>query len=146
MNGRENNFPGTETGYHAVTYGWLVDQIVRHVDEKHRSVGTFFREEIAEPNGIDFHIGLPTSEEWRVARLSTNTFLDSLSEVCYSYVNISQVATDYRAIKYFLLMKKFFSVSNFATLTEQSPGHPHEASLYQHSLDHFLQQRRPPSN
>ena len=40
--------PGTKSGYHAVTYGWLVDQIIRRVDPKKRSVGQFFREEIAE--------------------------------------------------------------------------------------------------
>lgn len=43
--------PGRGTGYHTFTYGWLVDQIVRHADEKHRGIGQFFREEIAQPNG-----------------------------------------------------------------------------------------------
>ncbi|KIH50635.1 hypothetical protein ANCDUO_19283 [Ancylostoma duodenale] len=40
--------PGTETGYHALTYGWLVDQIIRRVDPKHRSVGVYFKEEFAQ--------------------------------------------------------------------------------------------------
>lgn len=43
--------PGSTFAYHAFTYGWLVDQIIRHTDEKHRGIGQFFREEIAEPNG-----------------------------------------------------------------------------------------------
>lgn len=43
--------PGRSTGYHAFTYGWLADQIVRHTDEKHRGIGQFLREEIAKPNG-----------------------------------------------------------------------------------------------
>jgi CubicO group peptidase (beta-lactamase class C family) len=56
--------PGTQHGYHAVTFGWLVGEIVRRVSG--RSLGTFFREEIAEPLGIDFWIGLPESEHHRV--------------------------------------------------------------------------------
>lgn len=43
--------PGKSSGYHAFTYGWLVDQIVRHTDEKKRGVGQFLREEITQPNG-----------------------------------------------------------------------------------------------
>lgn len=43
--------PGTKTGYHAYTYGWLVDQIVRHTDDKKRGIGQFFREEIASKLG-----------------------------------------------------------------------------------------------
>ncbi|VDM75447.1 unnamed protein product [Strongylus vulgaris] len=43
--------PGTRLGYQALTYGWLVDQIIRHTDEKKRGIGQFLREEIAEPNG-----------------------------------------------------------------------------------------------
>ncbi|VDM83828.1 unnamed protein product [Strongylus vulgaris] len=43
--------PGTGSGYHTYTYGWLVDQIVRHTDEKKRGIGQFLREEITQPNG-----------------------------------------------------------------------------------------------
>uniref|UniRef100_A0A0K0DAZ5 Beta-lactamase domain-containing protein n=1 Tax=Angiostrongylus cantonensis TaxID=6313 RepID=A0A0K0DAZ5_ANGCA len=43
--------PGMSSGYHALTYGWLVDQIVRHTDDKKRSIGQFLREEITGPNG-----------------------------------------------------------------------------------------------
>ncbi|EPB68498.1 beta-lactamase [Ancylostoma ceylanicum] len=62
--------PGRSSGYHPFTYGWLVDQIVRHTDEKKRGIGQFLREEITQPHGIDFHIGLASSEEYRVARVS----------------------------------------------------------------------------
>ena len=48
--------PGTRHGYHALTYGWLVGEVIRRITGK--SVGTYFREEIAAPLGIDFHIGL----------------------------------------------------------------------------------------
>lgn len=44
--------PGTRTGYHVMTFGWLVDQLIRRIDPKHRSVGQFFRDEIGEPFGM----------------------------------------------------------------------------------------------
>jgi CubicO group peptidase (beta-lactamase class C family) len=61
--------PGTAHGYHAVTFGWLVGEVVRRVTG--RSLGTYFRQEIAEPLGLDFHIGLPELEHGRVAEMST---------------------------------------------------------------------------
>jgi CubicO group peptidase (beta-lactamase class C family) len=57
--------PGTRNGYHLITFGWLVGEVVRRVSG--RSLGTFFREEVAEPLGLDFWIGLPEEVEPRVA-------------------------------------------------------------------------------
>ena len=57
--------PGTRSGYHMITFGWLVGEVVRRVSGK--SLGQFFREEIAGPQGLDFWIGLPQSEEARLA-------------------------------------------------------------------------------
>jgi len=59
--------PGERHGYHAVTYGWLVGEVVRRITGK--SLGTYFRDEVARPLGADFHIGLPASEDARVAPL-----------------------------------------------------------------------------
>jgi len=59
--------PGTAHGYHALTYGWLAGELVRRVDG--RTLGTFFADEVAGPLGLDFWIGLPEEQEWRVARL-----------------------------------------------------------------------------
>ena len=59
--------PGTAPGYHALTQGYLVGEVIRRITG--RSLGTVFREEIAEPLGADFHIGLPASEDHRVAHL-----------------------------------------------------------------------------
>ena len=59
--------PGTDHGYHALTYGWLVGEVVRRVSG--RTIGTFFAEEVAKPLGLDFFIGLPAAEEDRVAPL-----------------------------------------------------------------------------
>lgn len=59
--------PGTASGYHAMTQGYLQGELVRRVDG--RSIGTFFREEVAEPLGADFHIGLPAEHDHRVGEL-----------------------------------------------------------------------------
>ncbi len=60
--------PGEGMGYHAETQGFLLGEIVRRVDG--RTLGTFFRDEVAGPLGIDFYVGLPRSEHGRVADLS----------------------------------------------------------------------------
>ncbi len=57
--------PGTRNGYHMLSFGWTVGELVRRVSG--RSLGTFFREELAQPLGIDFWIGLPEASEPSVA-------------------------------------------------------------------------------
>jgi CubicO group peptidase (beta-lactamase class C family) len=59
--------PGTANGYHAITYGHLVGEVVRRAAGT--TIGAFFRDEVAKPLGVDFHIGLPASEDARVADL-----------------------------------------------------------------------------
>ncbi|MFX1324850.1 MAG: serine hydrolase domain-containing protein [Promethearchaeota archaeon] len=59
--------PGTKCGYHAVTHGYLLGELVRRVTGK--SLGTFFREEIAIPLNADFHIGLSEEHDPRVGEL-----------------------------------------------------------------------------
>jgi CubicO group peptidase (beta-lactamase class C family) len=49
--------PGTQVGYHGMTYGYLVGELVRRVSG--RSLGTFFRDEVATPLGLRAWIGLP---------------------------------------------------------------------------------------
>lgn len=61
--------PGTRHGYHATTFGWLVGEIVRRASG--RSLGRYFAEEIVAPLAADAWIGLPASEEPRVARLQS---------------------------------------------------------------------------
>ncbi|MEX2032098.1 MAG: serine hydrolase domain-containing protein, partial [Dehalococcoidia bacterium] len=62
--------PGTECGYHAVTWGWLVGEVTRRAAGAH-SFGQYFRDVVATPLGAerDFYIGLPDSEHDRVARI-----------------------------------------------------------------------------
>jgi CubicO group peptidase (beta-lactamase class C family) len=59
--------PGTDGGYHAITQGFLVGEVVRRVTG--RSLGTFFAEEVAGPLDADFHIGLPAEHDGRVAAI-----------------------------------------------------------------------------
>ncbi|MFD4561416.1 serine hydrolase domain-containing protein [Streptomyces sp. NPDC058469] len=59
--------PGTAAGYHALTFGFLIGEIVRRITG--RSLGDFFAEEVATPLGADFHIGLSADDDHRVAPL-----------------------------------------------------------------------------
>jgi len=56
--------PGTRHGYHTLTLGWYQNELIRRTDPDHRSLGTFFQDEIASPLGIDFFIGLPPSVDF----------------------------------------------------------------------------------
>lgn len=59
--------PGTEHGYHALTFGWLAGELIRRVDG--RGVGQFIQEEIAGPLGVEIYVGLPEALENRVVPL-----------------------------------------------------------------------------
>ena len=59
--------PGTKSGYHAVTQGNLEGEILYRITGKR--MGAWFRDEVAGPTGADFHMGLPESEDGRVAEL-----------------------------------------------------------------------------
>ncbi|MFD7787528.1 serine hydrolase domain-containing protein [Streptomyces nojiriensis] len=60
--------PGTEHGYHAQTYSWLLSELVLRATG--RTVGSVLAEEIAEPLGLEFWIGLPETEAHRVGRVA----------------------------------------------------------------------------
>ncbi|KAG8630690.1 hypothetical protein KVT40_002309 [Elsinoe batatas] len=57
--------PGTGSGYHAVTYGHLIGEVVRRVTSK--TLGQFITDELATPLGADFRLGCPDSEVQRMA-------------------------------------------------------------------------------
>jgi CubicO group peptidase (beta-lactamase class C family) len=59
--------PGTASGYHALTYGHLIGEVVRRLTGQR--LGEFFADHIAGPLGADFHIGLSPAEFPRVANL-----------------------------------------------------------------------------
>ena len=57
--------PGTKSGYHAITHGYLLGELVRHITGK--SLGTFFKEEVSGPLNADFHIGFGQEHDNRAA-------------------------------------------------------------------------------
>ncbi|KAL4219535.1 hypothetical protein ACF0H5_022111 [Mactra antiquata] len=76
--------PGSEFGYHGVTYGLYVDTLIRKVDPKHRNVAQFFRDEIGDPFDLDMFINTPKEEHYRVARLHTQAQWKMLLETLMS--------------------------------------------------------------
>ncbi|KAL5018586.1 hypothetical protein ScPMuIL_004308 [Solemya velum] len=100
---------GNGFGYHPTTFGLYVDMIVRKVDRKWRGVSDYFREEIALPFGIDFHIGLPKHLQYRATReqLVTpfNHFADLLKSPKYkgdpeaARAVVSNRPSDYGGVK-----------------------------------------------
>ncbi|MCT7353172.1 beta-lactamase family protein [Streptomyces sp. 15-116A] len=60
--------PGTDHGYHALTYGWLVDELVRRVTGG-RGSGEWIADEIVAPLGLDLWVGLPDAQTHRVGRV-----------------------------------------------------------------------------
>ena len=59
--------PGTKHGYHAITYGWLIGEVMKRVTGK--SPGAYFRDEIARPLAIDCHIGLDAADDARCGQM-----------------------------------------------------------------------------
>jgi CubicO group peptidase (beta-lactamase class C family) len=64
--------PGTRHGYHTMTLGLYMQELIRRADPKRRTLGRFFREEIAKPLDLEFYIGLPREvPAERIATLET---------------------------------------------------------------------------
>jgi CubicO group peptidase (beta-lactamase class C family) len=64
--------PGRKHGYHMWTQGWYLSALIRRVDPQHRSLAQFFQDEVAQPLGLEFYMGLPPSvPDTRVATLKT---------------------------------------------------------------------------
>ena len=73
--------PGTASGYHAISQGYLVGEVVRRASGA-ASLGTFFRDELALPLGADFHIGTPAEHDHRVAKvIAPPVMADQMAEL-----------------------------------------------------------------
>lgn len=59
--------PGTQHGYHALTYGYLVGELIKRITGL--TPGAFVRQELTDPLGLDFHIGVSAEFEPRIAEL-----------------------------------------------------------------------------
>ena len=73
--------PGSASGYHPVTYGFLAGEIARRADKDQRSLGRILREELCQPSGLDVWIGLPSSEHGRCAEMQKPKALANMGEI-----------------------------------------------------------------
>ena len=71
--------PGRKHGYHSATIGLFIQQLVLRIDEKGRTIGQYFRDEIAKPLGIEFYIGLP--EDFEASQLATLKMINPLMAI-----------------------------------------------------------------
>lgn len=88
--------PGTASAYHAITYGYLVGEVIRRVAG--RSVGTVFAEEIARPLKLELWIGLPPEQEPRVARQFTRR-PDATVEQTRAFLAAAGIDLEHRMVK-----------------------------------------------
>ena len=80
--GQEPLFPpGSASGYHPVTYGYLTGEIARLSDKDMRSLGRILREDLCAPNNIDVWIGLPEDEHHRCSAMIKPKALADLGEI-----------------------------------------------------------------
>ena len=73
--------PGSASGYHPVTYGFLASEIARRTDKDMRTLGRILREDLCGPDNIDAWIGLPASESPRCAQMIKPRALADLGEI-----------------------------------------------------------------
>src|SRR5215210_123365 len=72
--------PGTRHGYHGVSLGWYMGELMRRVDPDGRTLGRVFREDVAAPLGLDVHFGVPPSvPKRRIARIERTNALKAIS-------------------------------------------------------------------
>ena len=73
--------PGSASGYHPVTYGFLAGEIARRTDKDMRSLGRILREDLCAPNDIDVWIGLPEEEHHRCSVMIKPKAMADLDEM-----------------------------------------------------------------
>lgn len=111
---------GKDVGYHTLTYGALLDIIVRRVDPNGRHLSEYFREEIAIPNDLDTFIGLPYEQNYRATRLGKmpRASLDLFKSCAAEYRTLAfnlLFTTDshvIRSLKYPKLYFEDYSINN----------------------------------
>ena len=82
--------PGTRSGYHAATQGYLVGEIVRRTTGQ--TLGEFLSREVATPLGADFHIGTPAGLDVRVALLIPPADLGNFNDLTFEDDNAREIA------------------------------------------------------
>lgn len=61
--------PGSQSGYHPVTFGFLTGEVARRADPKHRRLGQILAEDLARPAQADVHIGIDPQDNARVSEI-----------------------------------------------------------------------------
>ncbi|KAL4221526.1 hypothetical protein ACF0H5_019783 [Mactra antiquata] len=87
--------PGEHFGYHALTFGLYVDELIQRVDKQGRDTATIFKEEIADKFDIDFSMNTPAHESYRAARLVPRTKYQLLLD---SFVYTRYLKSIYRIV------------------------------------------------
>lgn len=73
--------PGSASGYHPVTYGFLAGEIAQRADKQQRSLGQILRDELCSPGNADVWIGLPPSEHGRCADMQKPKALAEMGDI-----------------------------------------------------------------
>jgi CubicO group peptidase (beta-lactamase class C family) len=71
--------PGTASGYHAATYGFIAGEIFRRIDG--RTMGQAVADDLRHAHGLDLWIGVPASEDDRVAEVERPRKLPDFGEI-----------------------------------------------------------------
>jgi CubicO group peptidase (beta-lactamase class C family) len=88
---------GAKHGYHAMTYGYLLGEVIRRVSGK--TVGRFLADEVTGPLGAEFYIGLPEALEPRVSTLIAMTLgMSSEQRDAFKDIDINSLPEEFRAI------------------------------------------------
>jgi CubicO group peptidase (beta-lactamase class C family) len=77
--------PGTQTGYHTISYGWILGEVIRRITG--RDLGVFFAEEVAQPLGVEASIGVARELHDRIPTILPNMWPDAMPEVFREYMN-----------------------------------------------------------
>ncbi len=85
--------PGTQTGYHTITYGWLLGEVIRRVDG--RDLSSFFAEEVAQPLGVEASIGVTRALHDRIPTILPNMWPEAMPDILRQYTeNVLAFARD----------------------------------------------------
>ncbi|HYZ93507.1 MAG TPA: serine hydrolase domain-containing protein, partial [Actinomycetota bacterium] len=85
--------PGTQTGYHTISYGWILGEVIRRIDG--RRLDEFFSEEVARPLGVEASIGVPHELHHRIPTILPNIWPDAMPDVLKEYMeNVLALARD----------------------------------------------------
>ncbi|VDO57012.1 unnamed protein product, partial [Onchocerca flexuosa] len=94
-----------QSGCYGSSFYWLIDQLIRHIDEQKRGVQQYFHDEIASKFEIDYSIGLPSTEEHRVTRMIMPSWSDIISEIYHTPHLISTLLLQFSPFKVHILSK-----------------------------------------